>query len=120
MISWFGDMKVGVRVLMGMLVPVIGLVVYAGVSMVEKYGTSQELERVSALAKLAPTVSALAHELQKERGQSAGFIASKGSSFAGTLPSPRTNRQAGNQGISSFPSSISPIPTRSGSIWRNC
>ena len=94
MISWFGDMKVGVRVLMGMLVPVIGLVVYAGVSMVEKYGTSQELERVSALAKLAPTVSALAHELQKERGQSAGFIASKGSSFAGTLPGQRKETNA--------------------------
>ena len=89
MFSWFSNMKVGVRVLMGMLVPVIGLVFYAGVSMVDKYGTSQELERVGALAKFAPTISALAHELQKERGQSAGFIASKGKSFADTLPGQR-------------------------------
>ncbi len=97
MFSWFSNMKVGVRVLIGMLVPVIGLVFYAGVSMVDKYGTSQELERVGALAKFAPTISALAHELQKERGQSAGFIASKGKSFADTLPGQRksTNGRRG-------------------------
>ncbi|MDP6690969.1 MAG: nitrate- and nitrite sensing domain-containing protein [Alphaproteobacteria bacterium] len=94
MFSWFGNIKVGLRVLLGMLVPVIGLVVYAGVSMGEKYGTSQELERVGAIAKLAPTVSALAHEMQKERGQSAGFIASKGSSFADILPGQRKDTNA--------------------------
>jgi methyl-accepting chemotaxis protein len=86
MFSWFSNMKVGVRVLLGMLIPVIGLLFYAGVSMVERYNYSQELEKVGALAMFAPTVSALAHELQKERGQSAGFIASKGKTFADTLP----------------------------------
>ena len=89
MFSWFSNMKVGMRVLLGMLVPVLGLTFYAAVSMVEKYNSSQELQRVGALAQLAPTVSALVHEMQKERGQSAGFIASKGKTFADTLPTLR-------------------------------
>ena len=89
MFSWFSNIKVGVRVMIGMFVPVLGLAFYAGVSMVEKYGTSQELERVGGLAEFAPTVSALVHEMQKERGLSAGFIASKGKTFADTLPTQR-------------------------------
>ena len=89
MLTWFSNMKVGVRVLIGMLVPVLGLAFYASVSMVEKFGDSRELMQVGALAKFAPTVSALVHEMQKERGMSAGFVSSKGKTFADTLPTQR-------------------------------
>jgi len=90
MFAWFADMKVGARVLAAILLPIIGLVLYAGVSMIDKYTTSAELRRVGDLARLAPTVSALVHELQKERGLSAGFIGSKGRVFADALPDQRT------------------------------
>mgnify|MGYP006436160205 FL=1 len=59
MLTWFSNMKVGVRVLIGMLVPVLGLAFYASVSMVEKFGDSRELMQAGALAKFSPTVSAL-------------------------------------------------------------
>jgi methyl-accepting chemotaxis protein len=94
MFAWFGNVKVGVRVLIGMLVPVMGLVFYSGISMLDKFSTAQEMERVQALAEIAPKISALVHELQKERGQSAGFIGSKGKSFADVLPTQRKDTDA--------------------------
>ncbi|QUN07588.1 methyl-accepting chemotaxis protein [Shewanella yunxiaonensis] len=42
---------------------------------------------VIALSKLAKVNSDLVHELQKERGMSAGFIGAKGQAFSDTLPS---------------------------------
>jgi methyl-accepting chemotaxis protein len=94
MFSWFSNLNVGVRVLIGMLVPVIGMMAYSGISMFEKHGDASELERVENLALFAPEISALVHELQKERGQSAGFIGSKGKSFADTLPTQRQDTNA--------------------------
>ena len=87
--TWFHNMNVGTRVLTALLVPIVGLMSYAGLSMLNKYEVSQELTRVGNLARLAPAISALAHEMQKERGQSAGFIGSAGKSFADMLPNQR-------------------------------
>ena len=50
---------------------------------------AEAAREIAAIAELAPTISALVHELQKERGQSAGFIGSKGNSFSDTLPQQR-------------------------------
>ena len=44
---------------------------------------------LSQLSSLAPAISAVVHELQKERGQSAGFISSNGRKFADILPGQR-------------------------------
>ena len=89
MFSWIRDLKIGARVLIGMLVPALGLLFFAGASMIDKYETSQELHRVSELAQLAPRISGLVHELQKERGRSAGYIGSRGRNFADSLPPQR-------------------------------
>ena len=89
MLGGLAHVKVGKRILIAMLAPVVGLLLYSGILLLERYQSVQELHRVESLARLAPTVSALVHELQKERGQSAGFIGSKGSAFADSLPGQR-------------------------------
>ena len=86
---WFANLKIGVRVLSGLLLLTCGLLWLAGEMLVERYATVQDMQRVGRLADLAPTVSALVHELQKERGRSAGFIGSKGELFADVLPGQR-------------------------------
>ena len=90
MFAWVGTLKIGTRILMGLFVPVFGMMVFASISMSEKYEASSELQHVRDIAELAPTLSNLVHELQKERGRSAGFIGSKGSTFADILPGQRT------------------------------
>ena len=89
MLSWFQNKKIRTRILFGMLVPLLGLIFFASASVVDKMTEAQEIKQVRDLADLAPTVSALVHELQKERGRSAGFIGSKGRTFADILPGQR-------------------------------
>jgi len=94
MFSWIHNFKIGTRMLAGLMVPIGGLVFFAGVNMFERLTIAQEMQRVHALAELAPTVSNLVHEMQKERVRSAGFIGSKGKSFADSLPAQRQETTA--------------------------
>ncbi|MCG8694776.1 MAG: nitrate- and nitrite sensing domain-containing protein [Minwuiales bacterium] len=94
MVAWFENTSIGRRMLLGLAAPIVGLLIFAGLSMIEKFGDSRELSRVSDLAALAPKVSALVHEMQKERGRSAGFIGSKGRTFADILPTQRADTDA--------------------------
>ncbi len=45
--------------------------------------------KISRRIVMAPMISAVVHEMQKERGLSAGFISSKGSKFCQELPAQR-------------------------------
>ncbi len=45
-----------------------------------------EAKMVSSVIEVAPSISAVVHELQKERGQSAVFIGSKGQKMTASLP----------------------------------
>ena len=65
------------------------MLLFSGFLLVEKRQVATDMGSLKGLAGLAPVVSGLVHELQKERGASAGFIASKGKRFADTLPGQR-------------------------------
>ncbi|MEQ9170693.1 MAG: nitrate- and nitrite sensing domain-containing protein [Rhodospirillales bacterium] len=69
--------------------PVIGLLAFSGLSVTETFVIADRIAKVSTLAELAPDISAVVHELQKERGRSAGFIGSGGKKFASELPDQR-------------------------------
>ena len=86
--KFFGFMrnaKIWVRITIVLAVPIVGLLIFAGMMVLETGSRKSEMARVEQLAGLAPVISALVHELQKERGASAGFIASKGGKFARKL-----------------------------------
>ncbi|WP_420348778.1 methyl-accepting chemotaxis protein [Pelagibius sp.] len=62
------------------------------------------MDRLDALASLAPEISAMVHELQKERGASAGFIGKRGQgAFAEKLT---TQRQATDAQYEQFAKAI--------------
>ncbi len=82
-------LKIKHRVLLLSVATIVGMLVFAGFLLVEKRRISAEMESLNRLTRLGPVVSALVHELQKERGASAGFIASKGQNFARKLPEQR-------------------------------
>ena len=93
------NIRIGNRLLIAMTLPVLGLLIYAGIVMTDRYAEQRDMQALNELAQLAPTVSALVHELQKERGQSAGFIASGGNKFADVLPSQRQDGDAKRQAL---------------------
>ncbi len=86
MFSFLENIKVSNRISIGLLLPVLGMLYFSGTTILEKQSVVNEMESLQELADLAPTVSALVHELQKERGTSAVFIGSKGTKFVKELP----------------------------------
>jgi len=87
--SLLSNLKIRSRILLALALPVVGLLFFASETVLEKRQVSDEMQRLTTLAGLAPTVSALVHELQKERGTSAGFIGGKGQKFQKKLTDQR-------------------------------
>ncbi|XQW85642.1 methyl-accepting chemotaxis protein [Thalassotalea piscium] len=73
-----------------MIAPIaIVLLILGGTSLIANNSIMKESAKIESLTKLSISGSALVHELQKERGASAGFIASKGASFRDILTKQR-------------------------------
>ena len=63
------------------LVPLLGLIFLAVVSISTQYKHIQSADKIIILADFSAHASALVHELQKERGMSAGYLGSHGLKF---------------------------------------
>jgi methyl-accepting chemotaxis protein len=68
----------------------IGFATYLLGAVASNYAAMQESRRIMALSEVGVAASDLAHELQKERGLSAGFIGSQGAKFTAEIVSQRT------------------------------
>ncbi|MGC2855858.1 methyl-accepting chemotaxis protein [Novispirillum sp. DQ9] len=80
---------IGLRIAVALLLPVLGLVFFAGALVLERRAVMSEMADLQRLAAVAPDFSAVVHELQKERGNSAGYIGAKGGAFTATLEAQR-------------------------------
>ena len=67
-------------------VPIVFILFFGINGAWQKYAAYQQLERAQTQVDLVVGLGEVVHELQKERGMSAGFISSKGSKFADKLP----------------------------------
>ncbi len=89
MFSLLENIKITQRIMLALALPVLGMMFFSGSIVLEKRQAVKNMKRLEHLADLAPIISALVHEMQKERGASAGFITSKGKRFADMLSSQR-------------------------------
>lgn len=85
----FGNIKLRTRLVLIVLLPLAGFMYFSLDSLVEKNAASVEMEKLEALAGLSVKIGNVVHELQKERGMTAGFLGSKGARFASELPAQR-------------------------------
>ncbi|MBR9726871.1 methyl-accepting chemotaxis protein [Shewanella intestini] len=97
-LQWIGNLSMPKKLALMILPPLFAFIVYGGMFVDNKYQSQNQLHTVLTLSNLSVVNGALVHELQKERGMSAGFIGSQGRSFANTLPQQRimTDQQVGN------------------------
>ena len=79
------------RLLAMVLVPLAGLLWVSGWNTIEKLLLARDMTRMQGLVEVSTRVGAVAHELQKERGMSAGYIGSAGARFARELPAQRAD-----------------------------
>jgi len=71
--------------------PMLGFLWLSLTSIVENIAVKNEMSTITPLTELAVVYSELVHELQKERGMTAGFLGSKGTKFANELKNQRQN-----------------------------
>ncbi|WP_168734361.1 methyl-accepting chemotaxis protein [Pseudothauera nasutitermitis] len=77
----FRNTSIRTRLLTAVALLVGGLLYFAVGQMAERIAAARALSTVETLSAVAVRASALIHELQKERGLSAGFLASRGQRF---------------------------------------
>ena len=69
--------------------PLLALLFFSGRYVYERYRVEQEMSQAQAALAVVREAAQLAHELQKERGMSAGFLGSGGNKFRDALPTQR-------------------------------
>ncbi len=95
-----GSIRVRLLLLYSLLV--LGTAWYVVSSIRQEITDLSEGNRIAAVTRVAVASSALVHELQKERGLSAGFIASKGEKFRDALTKQRGDTDARRKALSTI------------------
>ncbi|MGE4418656.1 MAG: nitrate- and nitrite sensing domain-containing protein [Sulfurimonas sp.] len=71
------------------VVPIVAILISLGIDSYKSYEEVKTLKRIEEMVAFSQKSSSLVHNLQKERGASAGFISSKGAKFSSELSSIR-------------------------------
>lgn len=82
-------MKFSQKIVLLALIPLAGILSMSSFIAFEQVNEMEKTERIISLVDLSVYVSNLVHELQKERGMSAGFIGSHGEKFKQDLEQQR-------------------------------
>lgn len=83
-------MKLRIKLLFMVAIPVVGLFYFSATGVIERYKVRTEMNGLQQLSEVEVKISALVHESQKERGMTAGFLSSNGTSFGDELGKQRT------------------------------
>ena len=81
----FNQLSMKVKLFLIFILPTLALVYQVTVSVVEKNSIVNDADSLQVSLQIATKASSLVHELQKERGATAGYLGSKGKKFANTL-----------------------------------
>lgn len=71
--------------------PILGLLYFAVSEVSREFSIAHEMGRMQVLVEYATKIGNLVHELQKERGMTAGYLGSKGANFNEKLPVQQDN-----------------------------
>ncbi|PKI16755.1 methyl-accepting chemotaxis protein [Colwellia sp. 12G3] len=83
------DISFNKKIFVLLLFPLLGFLGIGINAIMSSISTNNEMERLGKYAKLSSVYSELVHELQKERGMTAGYLGSKGDKFSDELPRQR-------------------------------
>ncbi|VAX07717.1 Methyl-accepting chemotaxis protein I (serine chemoreceptor protein) [hydrothermal vent metagenome] len=87
--GFLNNMKLSQKLALMVMFPVAVMIGFAVVLSVSEYSLRQTTIQLQSMTSLGVHASSLVHELQKERGMTAGFLGSKGTQFAQALPKQR-------------------------------
>ena len=96
------NMNIKTKLSVLLLLPIIGLMILAGIATYERYTIYNKYIMLNNAVKLSKSITILVHELQKERGMTAGFIASNGDKFKNELPAQQELTNTKSEEFKSF------------------
>ncbi|MDH4035397.1 MAG: methyl-accepting chemotaxis protein, partial [candidate division Zixibacteria bacterium] len=112
-----GNMRIRSKLGLMLLLPLLALLYMSVSELSSRWSLSTEMDNLRSMSGVAVSASALVHELQKERGATAGFIGSKGSKFGKELNSQRRDTDsklaAWEKTLAGFESDLLPPGARS-------
>ena len=77
------------KLLLLLILPLLALLFSQSMILKDQMHDVESMQHITELAELSVVNSALAHEMQKERGMSAGYLGSGGTKFVDALPKQR-------------------------------
>ncbi|MDO8608373.1 MAG: nitrate- and nitrite sensing domain-containing protein [Phaeospirillum sp.] len=87
--GWLTNLRISAKIVVSFAFPLMLILGLAGYIVLGKASIVTETSTLARVAPLTAEVSALVHELQKERGASAVFVGSKGERFGDEMRSQR-------------------------------
>ncbi|MBV6657258.1 MAG: nitrate- and nitrite sensing domain-containing protein [Devosiaceae bacterium] len=96
------------RIILCCALPLVALFGFAGFMLNKAWQDAQAADFMAEALTKASMLSQIVHSLQVERGQSAGFLASGGVSFATSLPQARAAADEAYSGLDEMLSNLSP------------
>ena len=88
-LKFINNLKLKSKLFLIAVLPLMGLLFFSGLQISINATIYEEIEDLNELTQLIAESSKLVHELQKERGMTAGFLSSKGTKFAEKLTAQR-------------------------------
>ncbi|KFI09468.1 methyl-accepting chemotaxis protein [Vibrio coralliilyticus] len=82
--------------------PIVSFLWLSTSTLFQNFSTSAEMSSLIRLTNLSVVYSDLVHELQKERGMTAGFLSSNGTNFQNELASQRSSTNQKKEKLSSY------------------
>lgn len=98
--SIFKNMKIGTRIVVVAAIPTIALLGAALQDNLRRHDVASQARSVAEISGMAPLIGSMIHEIQKERGASAGFVGAKGQGEFGPLL--EKQRAAADAAIATF------------------
>jgi diguanylate cyclase (GGDEF)-like protein/PAS domain S-box-containing protein len=77
------SVSIGLRIGLALALPILGMLAFSAWPLLNSFQSVRELNGLRKMAELVPAVSALVHELQHERGLSAGLSAGRPTDLSG-------------------------------------
>ncbi len=102
------NISIRTKLLSVILIPIIAMIIFAEIEITNLHNETVKQDRLIELMQISVSGSQLVHELQKERGASAGFTNSQGQKFADTLLS---QHKATNAAHKNFQDTLNTTPT---------
>ncbi len=79
------NLPIKIKIGLIILLPMCGYLITSGLNLASTYSGIRSAKDIICMVEFSGQISLLVHELQKERGASSGFLASKGQKFADTV-----------------------------------